>query len=178
MGKKRRVKVVKVKKNSGKIKNTKSLELSNGLKFRSKLELYTYNKLLEADINDFKYEVDKFTLMEAFEFPNESIEAFETNKKDLGKSKYFADVDRKIRSMTYLPDFTNVNHTTKTGWILEVKGYSNDAFPLKWKLFKQWLVKNNYNVDLYKPNNQQNVLKCIQMIKDKYYGEIPVNNRA
>ena len=171
MSKHRRSKVTKVTKNSGKIKNAKSLELANGLKFRSKLELYTYNKLLEANISDFNYEKDKFVLMEAFEFPNESIEAFETNKKDIGKTKYFDDVDHKIRSISYLPDFTNINHEEKTGWVLEVKGYSNDSFPLKWKMFKNWLVLNKYNVDLYKPNNQQNVLKCIEMIKTKYYGE-------
>ena len=164
-----RGRVTKVTKNSGKIRNAKSLELSNGLKFRSKLELYTYNKLLEAHIDDFNYEKDKFILMEAFEFPNESIEAFETNKKDIGKAKYFDDVDHKIRSISYLPDFTCIDHEKKTGWVLEVKGYSNDSFPLKWKMFKNWLVINNYNVDLYKPNNQQNAIKCIELIKNKYY---------
>jgi hypothetical protein len=123
----RRARVTKVTKNSGKIKNAKSLELSNGLKFRSKLELYTYNKLLEAGIDDFNYEKDKFILMEAFEFPNLSIEAFETNKKDMGKTKYYDDVDHKIRSISYLPDFTLIDHDKKTGWVLEVKGYSNDA---------------------------------------------------
>lgn len=167
--KKNGFKVKRVKKNSGKIRNAKSLELENGLKFRSKLELYTYNKLLEAHIKDFSYEKDKFVLMEAVEFPNESIEAFETSKKDIGKMKYFDDVDHKIRSITYLPDFTRIDHEKKEGWVLEVKGYSNDAFPLKWKMFKSWLVKNNYNVTLYKPNNQQNVLKCIELIKNKYY---------
>jgi hypothetical protein len=123
----KRSRVTKVKKNNSKIKNARSLELSNGLKFRSKLELYTYNKLLDNDITDFKYEKDKFILLESFEFPNESIEAFETNKKDMGKAKYFADVDHKIRSISYLPDFTNIDHEKKTGWVLEVKGYSNDA---------------------------------------------------
>lgn len=37
-------------------------------------------------------------------------------------------------------------------------------------MFKDYLVRNNYNVDLYKPNNQQNVIKCIELIKSKYYG--------
>lgn len=128
--KKNGFKVKRVKKNSGKIRNAKSLELENGLKFRSKLELYTYNKLLEAHIKDFSYEKDKFVLMEAVEFPNESIEAFETSKKDIGKMKYFDDVDHKIRSITYLPDFTRIDHEKKEGWVLEVKGYSNDALNL------------------------------------------------
>lgn len=166
----RGIRIKKIKKNNSKIKNTKSLELENGLKFRSKLELFTYQKLLGAGIDNFDYEKEKFVLMEAFEFPNESIEAFETKTKDVGKSKYFDDVDHKIRSITYLPDFTCINHETKQGWILEVKGYANDSFPLKWKMFKSWLVKHNYTVTLYKPNNQQNVLKCIELIKNRYYG--------
>ena len=37
-----------------------------------------------------------------------------------------------IRSITYLPDFTNL----KDGWIIEVKGLKSDVFNLKWKLFK------------------------------------------
>lgn len=124
--KRSRFSIKKVKKNSGKIKNTKSLELDNGMKFRSKLELFTFRKLLESGINNFKYEEDKFVLMEGFTFPNESIEAFETKREGI-KRKLFEDVDDKIRSITYLPDFTCINPETKEGWILEVKGYSNDA---------------------------------------------------
>jgi hypothetical protein len=30
-------------------------------------------------------------------------------------------------------------------------------------------MDNKYNVSLYKPDNQKNVLKCIEMIKNKYY---------
>lgn len=157
-----------------KIKNATKLELPNGLKFRSKLELFTYNKLLEAGINNFKYEMDKFVLQEAFEYPYDSIELYETNKKDAnGKKinvKYFDDVDHKIRSMTYLPDFTCIKED-KSGWILEVKGYATDQFDLKWKLFKKYLINNGYNVKLYKPNNQQNVIKSIEIIKNKYYND-------
>lgn len=161
--------VKKIKGKNKKIKNAKSLELENGLKFRSKLELYTYQKLIEFGINNFKYEEEKFVLMEGFEFENESFEAFE-KKADMGKIKNFDDVDHKIRPITYLPDFTCVDHNSKTGWILEVKGYANDAFPIKWKMFKRWLYDNNYNVVLFKPNNQQNVLKCLTIIKEKYNG--------
>lgn len=162
------------KKSSGnsKIKNATKLELPNGLKFRSKLELFTYNKLLEAGISDFRYEMDKFVLQEAFEYPYDSIELYETNKQDgNGKKinvKYFNDVDHKIRSMTYLPDFTCIKED-KSGWILEVKGYATDQFDLKWKLFKKYLIGNGYTVTLYKPNNQQNVIKTIELIKNKYY---------
>ena len=47
-----------MKKNKGKIKNAVSL-VANGLTFKSKLELFTYNKLIEAGIIDFKYEEKK-----------------------------------------------------------------------------------------------------------------------
>jgi hypothetical protein len=148
-----------MKKNKGKIKNAVSL-VANGLTFKSKLELFTYNKLIEAGIIDFKYEEKKFVLLEAFEFTNESYE--------LKKDKSLVNASKNIRSITYLPDFTNIDDFNN-GWVLECKGYPNDAFPLKWKWFKDHLVKNNYNVTLYKPNNQANVLKTIELIKNKYY---------
>lgn len=169
MGKKKRFKSTsKIKNNNSKIKNAKSVQLTNGLKFRSKLELFTYNKLIENGIKDFDYEKDKFVLMEGFTFPNQSVESFEVTENDRKVPKFDVITDN-IRSITYLPDFTCVNHESKTGWIIECKGYSNDAFPLKWKMFKNWLTINNYKVDLYKPNNQKNVLKCINIIKEKYY---------
>ncbi len=153
--------------NKGKIQNATRALGVNGLQFRSKLELFTYTKLLEAGIKDFKYEEDKFILLEPFEFKNESIEAYERTVEG-GKVKIFGDVNKSIRSISYLPDFTCIKED-KTGWVLEVKGYNNDAFPNKWKYFKEHLMKNNYNIDLYKPNTQGNVLKCIEMIKKKYY---------
>lgn len=143
----------------GKIKNATSL-IVNGLTFKSKLELFTYNKLLESGIKDFKYEEDKFTLMEPFEYNNESIE--------LKKDRSFEPITNNIRAITYLPDFTRINED-KIGWIIECKGFPNDGWANKWKTFKNYLVKNGYNVTLYKPNNQQNVLKTIDMINNKFY---------
>ena len=51
------MKVLKPKRNKGKIKNATSLEV-NGLKFKSKLELFTYNKLVDA-INEFESKIPK-----------------------------------------------------------------------------------------------------------------------
>lgn len=145
----------------GKIKNAQALEI-NGIKFKSKLEYFTYKKLLEFGIHDFKYEEYKFNLLNPFEFNNE---CYEVNKK----TKNFEVVKNDIRAITYLPDFGKI-HEDKTGWIMECKGFPNDAFPLKWKWFKQHLMENGYNLTIYKPNNQQNVLKAIELIKNKYYG--------
>ena len=117
--------VKKKQSNKSKIRNATKLEV-NGVKFRSKLEAFTYSKLLDAGITDFDYEKVKFVLQEAFEYPYESYEAFE-RKKEGANNKFYDDVDHDIRSMSYLPDFTRINTDTKEGWILEVKGYSNDA---------------------------------------------------
>lgn len=154
-------------KDKRKVQNSVSLVV-NGNTFKSKLELFTYNKLLEAGIKDFKYEVDKFTLLEGFEFNNDSVEAYDRTI-DGNKFKLFDNTTNNIRPITYLPDFTCIKED-KTGWILECKGYPNEAFPLKWKMFKNYLVKNGYNVTLYKPNNQQSVLKTVELIKNRFYG--------
>lgn len=158
----------KLKKSKGKIKNATKLEYK-GITFKSKLELFTYTKLLEAGIDDFLYEQEKFVLMEPFEFNADSIEMKERTERGTDiKSKVYGPVGNNIRPITYLPDFTCIR-ADKTGYIIEVKGYDNDVFPLKWKFFKEHLVKNGYNLTLYKPNNQGNVLKTIEMIKQRYY---------
>lgn len=150
-----------------KVQNATKVE-AFGIKFKSKLEKFTYEKLIENGIKNFKYEEDKFTLVEAFEYIPDSIEAYDrTDRTTKQKQRLFGLVDSKIRPMTYLPDFTCIK-PDKTGWILEVKGYSNDSFPIKWKIFKEYLNNNGYNITLYKPNNQGNVLKTIELIKEKY----------
>ena len=142
-----------------KIRNATKIT-QDGLEFKSKLELFTYNELLKAGINDFKYEETKFQLLEPFEHSFNSYEV----KKD----KSFDTVTNKIRAVTYLPDFTRIDDLGN-GWIIECKGYPNESFTLKWKWFKQHLMENDYTVDLYKPNNHTNVLKTITLIKEKYY---------
>lgn len=152
-----------------KVKNAKKLNI-NGLEFKSLLEAYVYNQLIEAGINNFGYESHHFPLMQGFEFNNFSIEHFNRkDRKSKAKLKYYENVTNKIRPITYVPDFVCINEDTKEGWIIEAKGYPNDSFPLKWKLFKKFLVDNGYNVSLYKPNNQENVRKTINIIKNKYY---------
>lgn len=152
-----------------KVRNAVALEWE-GKSFKSKLELYTYQKLLENGINNFKYEEDKFTLLEGFEFNNDSVEVY-NRKIDGNEMKLYDNTTNIIRPITYLPDYTCINED-KTGWIIECKGYPNEAFPLKWKMFKDHLVKNGYNVTLYKPSNQQTVLKTIELIKTRYYDKI------
>jgi hypothetical protein len=114
-----------------KVRNATKVEI-DGIKFRSKLEAYTYQKLKEAGI-EAGYETVKFTLIEPFKYNKESV-----------------------RAMTYTPDFVGED------FIIECKGFGNDAFPLRWKIFKYYLYTNKLNFRLYMPRNQKQVNEMIE----------------
>ena len=126
----------------------------DGINFASGLERYTYmalkkNKLFEG------YENEVFQLIEGFNFNNESFE-----KQANGKGEYTNRGQKKILGIKYTPDFVGKDY------IIECKGRANESFPLRWKLFKLWLTKNNIGKTLYKPQNQKEVDLTIQMIKN------------
>lgn len=109
----------------------------NGIKFRSKIETYTYQQLHLANI-PVEYEKHKFVLLPKFEFNGE-----------------------KVRAMTYTPDFVGDN------FIIECKGQANDAFPLRWKLFKYILAMDKAEVQLYIVRNQKEVRELVEKLKQE-----------
>jgi len=127
----------------------------DGINFASGLERYTYmalkkNKLFEG------YENEVFQLIEGFNFENESYE-----KQANGKGDYTNRGQKKILGIKYTPDFVGKDY------IIECKGRANESFPIRWKLFKLWLTKNKIGKTLYKPQNQKEVDRTIQIIKEK-----------
>jgi|TARA_R100000329_G_scaffold64554_2_gene57344 hypothetical protein len=140
----------------GRIKNVKATNV-DGIKYRSRLEAFTSIELRKSKIK-FNYEKEKFVLMDKFKYEGVSIE----KRKRKGKLVYDQS-PQSVRSITYVPDFTNL----KQGWIIEVKGLKSDVFNVKWKLFKQYLAKNNLNYDLYMPGSKKQILETIKMIKEK-----------
>ena len=141
-----------------KIRNATSLDI-DGHKFKSKLEAYCYKRLKEENITG-EYEKHIFELQPAFEYTNDSIEMYKTKgEKKFGKAR------TNIRAITYKPDFVNV----KNDWIIECKGFPNDSFPLKWKMFKYSLERNNSNITLYMPRNHKQIDKVIELIKLKQF---------
>lgn len=126
----------KKKQKIGKVRNAQP-NIYDGIKFRSKLETYTYKKLKEAKIPA-EYESTHFELIPKFEYQGE-----------------------KIRAMTYLPDFIGKD------FIIECKGLMGDSFPLRWKIFKYTLMKQNSNYKLYLVRNQKQVDALIQQLKQK-----------
>ena len=125
---------MKKKKTQGRVKNA-TPNIVDGIKFRSKLESYTYKKLKEANIYA-DYEQHRYELLPAFEFSG-----------------------KKIRAITYLPDF--VGHD----FIIECKGFPNEAWPLREKLFKYYMNRFLPNNRFYLVHTQKEVDAMIDELK-------------
>lgn len=124
------------KKSQGKVRNA-TPNIYDGIKFRSKLETYTYKKLKEAGI-DAEYESTHFELIPKFEYNGE-----------------------KVRAMTYLPDFVGKN------FIIECKGLVTDSFLLRWKIFKYYLKQENKDYKLFLVRNQKQVDEMVNELSKK-----------
>tara|TARA_R110002020_G_scaffold83077_2_gene205786 strand:+ start:208 stop:648 length:441 start_codon:yes stop_codon:yes gene_type:complete len=125
----------------------------DGIKFRSKLEAFTYEKLKVNNIIH-EYESEKYVLLDGFHYTSDSYEQSTKGYRNRG--------EEKVRAITYLPDFLCPGRT----WIIECKGFANDRFPLKWKMFKKHLLDNNKSCKLFVPKNQKQVLETIEIIKN------------
>ena len=123
----------------------------DGIKFASKLEAYMYTLLIE---NGFEpgYEAETFILMEDFAYEYDSYEYYRTREMKNSKGK-------KIQGIKYTPDFVG------DGFIIEVKGRANERFPLRWKMFKQYIAKNRPGTNLYMPKNQKDCQQVIELLK-------------
>jgi hypothetical protein len=124
----------------------------DGIKFASGLEKYMYKALKEANIKA-KYEGEIYTIVEGFEF---SMACFE--RQSNGKGDLIDRGNKKILPIKYTPDFVGDN------FIIECKGRANESFPMRWKLFKKYLSEHLENVTLYKPQNQKECDKVIDLI--------------
>jgi len=133
-----------------------------GITFKSKLELHCYKKLKEANIR-FKYEKVKYEIVPGFTFSNDSYELFKVKGV-----RTFDKQRSKIRPISYTPDFVGFYPNTNKVFIIETKGNPNDAFPLRWKLFKKYLEDNDVDADLYMPRNQKHINLVIELILKRY----------
>ena len=127
----------------------------DNITFASGLEKYMYKALKEAGI-DFKYEGVTFELMPSFIFENVSIE-----RQSNGKGDFTNRGVKKILNLKYTPDFGGDT------FIIETKGRANESFPLRWKLFKKWMMDNKDYRTLYKPQNQSECNETIKLILAK-----------
>lgn len=108
----------KKKKSSSKNKKVQNAteNIYDGIKFKSKLETYVYKQLKAHNLNA-EYEPIKFELLPSFTF-----------------------CGKKIRAMTYTPDFVGDN------FIIEAKGKPNDVFYTIYITFYQPLRFSTKNI--------------------------------
>ena len=124
----------------------------DGITFASGLEKYMYIALKKANI-DFDYEGRTFELVPSFTFKNECFE-----RQSNGKGDFINRGCKKVLNLKYTPDFIGID------FIIETKGRANDSFPIRWKLFKEWMMNNNDNRVLYKPQSNRECDITIELI--------------
>lgn len=127
----------------------------DGINFASGLERYMYMALKKAKIKA-EYEGNTYTLLEGFDFTSESYE-----RQSNGKGDFANRGNKRILPIRYTPDFIG------SDFIIECKGRANESFPMRWKLFKKYISENEPKITLYKPQNQSECDKVIQMILSK-----------
>ena len=124
----------------------------DGIQFASGLEKYMYQALKKAKIKA-KYEGKTYIIQEGFEFINESYE-----RQSNGKGEMINRGSKKVLPIKYTPDFVS------DSFIIECKGRANESFPIRWKMFKKYVKENLPRVILYKPQNQKECDKVIELI--------------
>ena len=122
--------------------------------FASGLERYMYQALKKAKIKS-TYEGATFEIVEDFMFNNASYE-----RTGNGKGEFKQRGRKKILPIKYTPDFICPNYK----FIIECKGRANESFPLRWKLFKKYVVKNYPDTILFKPQNQKECDETVRLI--------------
>ena len=127
----------------------------DGITFQSGLEKYMYIALKKAKIKA-KYEGATYELIPSFNYNKPCYE-----RQANGKGDYKDRGGKKIRGITYTPDFVG------TDFIIECKGRANESFPIRWKLFKMYLFHTRSEVTLYKPQNQKECDETVSLILGK-----------
>lgn len=110
-----------------KIKNA-TAKTYNGINFRSSLEVRLYKYLLSKNIKT-EYEPETITIWEGKHL---SVPFYNTVGKNFKRVTTL-----KTRAIHYTPDFIIYYNGYKI--YLEAKGFTNDVFPYKAKLFRSWL---------------------------------------
>ena len=145
------------KRNPKKRQITRSTKVKeDGIEFSSKLELHMHRLLKKAKIKNI-YEGKTFTIINGCDFPMASYEKTKTKKTlhDRG--------NKKLLGIKYTPDFIDVQDPPR--FIIETKGNPNEAFPIRWKLFKMHLVNEGIDTNLFMPRNQKDCEEVVAILK-------------
>lgn len=142
-----------------KIKNAQRL-IYNNIQFKSQLEVMIYKTLLQEGF-DVKYEPVTFTLWQGF---HPEIPYYVKNKK----TRELALDNKKLIDIKYTPDFIFYYNGIRV--IIEAKGFQNDVFYIKKKLFRAYLEEDFSNIKIqslyFEIYTKKELMQAIEIIKD------------
>lgn len=126
------------------------------IQFKSQLEKMTYQTLRENGL-PVEYEPKKFIIWEGFK-PTVPFYNKDKTTRMLKLEK------KKIIDISYTPDFL----LKYNGWlvIIEDKGFENDLFPIKKKMFRKWLEENEPKSVYFEIYTKKQLLQAIEIIKN------------
>lgn len=124
------------------------------IEFKSILEQRLYRTMVDAGFKP-KYEKKKFVLQKGFR-PTKPFYT-EDRKHNLVLSK------TKLQEITYTPDFTFEYNGILV--IVEAKGFINDVYPVKRKLFRKMLERMRKPVLFFEIYSKRQMLAAIDIIK-------------
>lgn len=137
----------------------------DGIHFKSRLEVLVYKTLKEAGLNP-QYEPTTIVIWEGFRPTVPFYDKAKTGKMMLKMSK--------LIDIKYSPDF--VVEYGKVRAYIEAKGFENDVFYIKNKLFRAWLEKQKDCLPLYfEVWSKKQTLQIIDIIKN-YESQVTGNS--
>ena len=138
-----------------KIINASPLEY-DGIFFKSKLEKMAYQTLKEQGF-PVLYEPKKFIIWEGFR-PNVPFYNKDTSTRMLKMDS------KKVIDISYTPDLMFEYNNRLI--IIEMKGFENNTYPLKKKIFRKWLESNYPNSIYFEIFTKKQLLQAIDIIKN------------
>lgn len=148
-----------------KIKNATPNEY-DGIQFKSITEVMVYKTLLQYGFKP-EYESTTYRLFKGIK---PTIPFYAPNKKGELKMN-----NTKLIDITYTPDFVFKAPDNKTVIIFEVKGFQNDTYPIKEKMFRTYL-EEMYRIGsvpsmFFKIKTKKQCLEAINIIKQTFNGK-------
>lgn len=137
-----------------KIKNATPLEY-DGITFKSKLEVLIYKTLKNAGF-PVEYEPEKIAIWEGFK---PTVPFYDKDNRSRMLKLHMS----KLMDTTYTPDFMFTHNGYKV--IIEGKGFTNDVFPLKQKLFRAWLEDHPESI-YFEIRTKKQLLQAVEIIKN------------
>ena len=140
--------------NNRKIRNATPLEY-NGITFKSKLEVMIYKTLKEEGF-PVQYEPEKISIWEGFK---PTVPFYDKDNMSRLLKLHMT----KLLNITYTPDFMFTYNGHQV--IVEAKGFVNDVFPIKLKLFRAWLEDHPKSI-YFEIHSKKQLLQAVDIIKN------------